>query len=332
MQLAARGVLIAAALTWLLTGCTSAQQLAPTDTPAAPTAAATAVPRPLAGGDCANLLDSNDLAVSLGGSTDAKVGTVGRELGLVGGIGCVFNFGEQGSRDHGQVLVDVAPAAIADPGELDASLTGTVCDHESIDLLTENAGCTATVAVSGWWYRLSVFSFESSESQETSFQAITTMLEQALASAEAPARASAVEPFDCNAADTGGLVVSSSRELPESGQGAIALAAARLAVPVTCAFTTADGSQWYVAVYPANMVAYELCASIHAAGAPAGSPVSVPGIQSAFVEPPAEDGSVRICATDGLSTATVLRGAGVWDAASLENLGSLVVPVLASAG
>lgn len=328
----ARGVLAAVALLLVLTGCTSAQSPTPSVTSVAPSAPATAVEAGLlADGDCTHLLDPAEVATSLGGSTDAKVGTTGFELGLVGGIGCTYNFGEQGASDHSQVLVDVAPATIADPGELEASLAPVVCD-DGADLAAHNAGCTATVAVSGWWYTLSVFTFESSQAQETSFAAITSMLKQALTAVEAPERASVVEPFDCDAADTGGLPVSGSRDLPGPEQGAISVAAARLAAPVTCAFTSADSGQWYVDVYPASLAAYEQCALIRAAGAPPGSPITVPGVESAYAMSP-EDGPVRVCATDGVSTVTAVReDAGVWDAASLETLGSIVVPVLAAAG
>jgi hypothetical protein len=313
----------------ILAGCASPRQPVPSVTPSVTPSARTELP-PWANGDCTHLLDPVDVAASLGGSTNAMVGTGPLYLGVVGGIGCVFNFGEQGFQDSSQVLLTVAPLEIAGPGELASSLAPEVCDH-GINLMAQDIGCSATVAVAGWWYTLRVFSFRSAQAQQASFEAITTMLKQALTTAHVPARAKAVEPFDCKAADTGGLPVTSSRVMPTPQDGAILVAAARLAEPVMCAFTTVDGSQWYVDVYPDSVSPYDQCMySLFS-----GSLVSVPGVKSAFAVAP-DEGEAQICATDGTSAVTVHRdldsGAGISDRASLAIVSSLAVPVLGAAG
>jgi hypothetical protein len=98
-----------------------------------------------------------------------------------------------------------------------------------------------------------------------------------------------------------------------------------------CAFTTVDGSQWYVDVYADSVSPYHQC--VHSLLS--GSFVSVPGVRSAFAVAP-DEGEPQICATNGTSVVIAHReldsGAGISGPASLAIVSSLAVPVLAAAG
>ena len=139
MQAAARAfpALTAGALLVALAGCTPPPQPEPSVVPT-PTPTATAEAQPLANADCEQLLDPTDLARTLGGSTEVGVSIGALPLVLVGGLGCYFMFGEQGSPDSGQVLVNVAPQTIADPGEREASLAPAACAADDAELMTVN--------------------------------------------------------------------------------------------------------------------------------------------------------------------------------------------------
>jgi len=184
------------------------------------------------------------------------------EFGAVGGIRCVFHFGQQGFIDSGEVLLDLVPQELAGPGELVASLAPQTCDPGTNGLWITNAGCSATASVAGWWYRLKVFTFRSPQDQQANFEAVTVMLEQALKGAAVPTlkhAEMAVEPFDCQAVDTGGLSVTSSRVVVYQGEGPIPAAVVRSIALVDCVFTTADGVEWSVNAYPSSLPPYDQC-------------------------------------------------------------------------
>jgi hypothetical protein len=107
-------------------------------------------------GPCEKLLATKAVSAAMGGSTYAYVGTGDPLLAFVGGVECQYFFGKGDPESDDEftpdeVYVAVAPRAIADPSALAASLAPENCAPNVIKPGPENAGCTATVAIGGWW-------------------------------------------------------------------------------------------------------------------------------------------------------------------------------------
>lgn len=295
---------------------------------------------------CESFLDTGALATALGGSADVQVQPSELLLSAVGGFDCWYLFGEllagadgyTGPKDSAYVYVTAAPSAIADPEALAASLSPVHCAPEPLIQTRWSTECSATVAIDGWWYSLTVDSFSSVSALRTSFDAITELLEGSLGSSAAPDQANVVEPFDCDSVEISGAPgISLPREYPISGE--IAMAASLLAAPATCRFTLPDDEFWDLRVYPGGAAAYDRCTHNNWRGL-SGKPISVPGVNSVFAfSPQPDDLGTEVCATDGKSTVNLWRSLPYsasdaeyrWDDELLDALGSFLVPVFAAA-
>jgi hypothetical protein len=344
-----------AALLIALAGCT------PTDLTPVPQATGSA-PAPsvapvgaadtgaLASGDCSQLLDPDALATDLGGSTDATVRAGNVLLAIEGGLDCLYFFGSQPTPDNdfeealgsGNVTVTIAPLAIADPSEVQASLTSGGCPRGRYFDDDGTFDCGVTAVVNGWWYRLSthIKRAKTDNSAPASFSAINTKLESALTSSTPPTQVGVMKSFDCAAADTGSAPMRSARvsysdstqnDFPENRE--ISAAAFLRGGATVCSYVMTiddEPEQRDIAVYPGATAAYEQCTR---SGVAEATPISIPGIASAVIVAGA-DGFTEICATDGVSTVNVLRGYytdSTDDPTYLDDLSALLSPIFAAA-
>lgn len=288
--------------------------------------------KPLAGGDCRKLLNTKVAGAALDGSKVRDADVEDPMLATVGGLDCDYVFDDHGA--FYEVRLQVAPRAIADPAELEASLVPAGC---GVDVTEDDQSttCTATVALSNWWYSLTVDGFDPDSigiDPSAAFTAITANIEQTLKSTAAPGRIAAKKPFDCQAADAVGWPVDGSRDLVFSLQESdteVRTAAFLLAGAEDCEFTAPNGVTWDLTVYPGNASAYYACTQVQ--GGAGNRSIAVPGVQTAVALPP--DSARAVCATDGTSTVYALWGrpdGPPWSTAALKTLGSLLVPAFAA--
>jgi hypothetical protein len=293
---------------------------------------------PLLDGDCSKLLDPTMVATSLGSSKKAQVDSDHPLMAIVGGIDCVYYVGAR-QEITASASVTVAPIAVTDSGAVERSLASTECGPSTGGWSVAFQGCRSTATVDGWWYSLSVYRSSSAKAQRASFDSISATLKKALAATPAPSRVSAIMPFDCAAADTGGAPVTSSRTISgmwsDTDQRAEELyAAAFLAAgPVTCHFTRPSGGAWEVTVYPGSSSIYSQCAKPPVPETPGdASVIKIAGVKAAFGQESTDNGPL-FCATDGTSTVSV---SGYYDyeinAKTRAFLSSILVPVFAAAG
>jgi hypothetical protein len=346
------GVLVAASLVVSIAGCSSpATGVAPTT----PVDIATSVPdgtdvEPTSDSEpCEALLNSADIAASLGKPNLTYVGTVDPLLALVGGLECeyVFITGDPDADDEDEdsydttlrdeVYLAVAPSSIATPAAVQNSLVAENCNPR----LEERDGCTSTATVGDWWYSLSVSSATSAEVQKSSFEATTVSLEQALAAKATPPPVTGVTPFDCSSLTSSSAPVTSSRTLPPLWTGTEIFAAAfLLAGPVTCEFTIDKTQIWDLTVYPGGAAALAQCRYAATEYEPNSSLTDIENVETVYQLTNTGD-EVKFCASDGKSLIRVYHEYSE-DGSEFESdtdpevdeaelLSTLLVPALAAA-
>jgi hypothetical protein len=282
---------------------------------------------PLADGDCAKLLDVAALATALGGSTKSRVTSGDPLLAVVGGIACSYSFGKSATKETGEVSIEVAPSAIADKSERDASLASPTCASYADSV---GSHCDVIATDGDWWYSVHLFVTDerAATEQQATFTVVTTQLEAALAAAAGLDHVDTVRPFDCSAIEAGGLLATRSREMPSvyTQRGAIYAAAFLLAGPVTCALPSDE-----IVVYAGGASAYDQCA--HSLSGTSSS-IEFPGIKSTVAVADKTSSDARACATDGHSTVTeelnASDGESSFTAADLASFGALLAPVFAA--
>jgi hypothetical protein len=293
-------------------------------------AATSSPPQPLAAGSCKKLIDVKVASAALGTGKYDNADIYDPLLSTVGGIDCEYVIG-----DH-EIFMTVAPAAIADPTELAASLAPTTCGVDPMD--DDLTACSATVAKDGWWYNVSVDALDPDKgaaAMTKTFSAVTGALETTLSASTAPGRVPAQKPFDCSTAAIAGVPVTGSRaaSAPLSGPGnEISAAAFLLAGPSTCDIGPIDGVKWSLTVYPDGASSYPACTHLESGAGEPNRSISVPGVTTALALSTDGSGS-EVCATDGKSTVLTVWDRPddpAWTLAARTTLGSLLVPVFAA--
>ena len=303
---------------------------------------------PLTDGGCESLFDATTLALLTGGESGLEnVAPDYPLLATVGGINCRYWAQDESGEGKGYAVVSVAPSSIINADELRASLTPAHCPIEAELAADPHLVCNATVALAGWWYSIRMERLGTVEEQQASFAAVTASLEHTLRAADAPRAIGATHPFDCKDANTTGLSMARWRQaltnfhFPNFQPGIssmlspVSAAAFHLTGPVTCQYTMPSGEPWELTVYQGSASTYDQCT--HMGYYFPGSPISVVGVNSAFMLPGFNEPS-RVCATDGTSTIEVVRpfaydyteDTSLWPQADLGTLSDVLVPVFAA--
>jgi hypothetical protein len=313
---------------------------APTEQPAlaialSQSASTASAPPAIAGGDCTKILDPTAIAVSLTKKKSVVTHWGDPLLFSVGGIDCSYFVGPVGEY-VAAVFLKIAPAAVADRGAVERSLSPFACSSDT-NGAQSTSGCNATATVGGWWYSLSVGG--PAKTQKAAFGKIVSNLEKVLTATSAPTQIDPVEPFNCSAVDTGGLSVTTRRTPPSAWpatdvMGAeIQTASFLVAGATTCTFTLANGKAWHVTVYPGGEPLFYRCGHFSTVDDYPGpsSVISIPGVPTAYGKVATNDGPL-LCATDGTSLVSVSGDYDlVLNTKALKTLGSILVPVLAAA-
>jgi hypothetical protein len=346
-----RAALIGAAFLLVVTACASPEGPAPSASTSAPPSNIPSSLQPIAlpsavpsafrpGGTavhrpCETLLDTAAVAATFAASTYEYVGTSDPLLAIVGGIQCDYFFGhvEDDPDDDqdavgDQVYVAVAPAIIATPSAVEASLMANSCGSDPVDSDVSGPGCRTTATYNGWWYSLSVYGVSTAVVQHESLEAIRTMLEASLALSVAPTVVEGANRFDCASVKTDGKAPGQTRIMPNQRKGAEIFAAAFLLVgPTTCEFTIRKSQLWDLTVYPGGAIGLNQCKYTAGIYNPDHGSVTINGVQEAYTL--VNTDTAEMCASDGTNLIHVV--AYDYDYAledyDVAAIGGLLVPV-----